>query len=184
MVAGCTIPDSCGYRLSDPSSRPVKNSTYSSPFVLLYSLLQPPVRRFNFPGAVIKCSSVVHVIRIHAIYDKSRTVLFGLGSLYAAQIVVTAICCAFYRCGLLLTKISPTLTCSSAVPLQQGQGCIAGPKAAWVGIYWLVPTLLYTASVGPMTSIMRCLPMCIPSSPSRCSALSALSRKSPCLHGS
>lgn len=27
-----------------------------------------------------------------------------------------------------------------------GQGCIAGPKANWVGIYWLAPTLLYTAS--------------------------------------
>jgi hypothetical protein len=33
-----------------------------------------------------------------------------------------------------------------AVPLLEGQGCIAGPKANWVGIYWLAPTLLYTAS--------------------------------------
>lgn len=40
----------------------------------------------------------VHVIRIHAIYDKSRAVLLGLGALYAVQIVVTAICCAFYWC--------------------------------------------------------------------------------------
>ena len=107
---------------------------------------------FNFPWAVIKCSSVVHVIRIHAIYDNRRAVLYCLGALYGAQIVVTAICCAFYRCALLLTKMSSTtLTCCSAVPLEQGQGCIAGPKAAWVGIYWVVPTLLYTASVGPMT---------------------------------
>ena len=35
----------------------------------------------------------------------------------------------------------------SAVPLLEGQGCIAGPKEAWVGIYWVVPTVLYTASV-------------------------------------
>src|SRR6202041_3093706 len=35
-----------------------------------------------------------------------------------------------------------------AVPLLDGQGCIAGPKHNWVGIYWLAPTLLYTASFG------------------------------------
>jgi hypothetical protein len=34
-----------------------------------------------------------------------------------------------------------------AVPLQVGQGCIAGPKQAWVGIYWLIPTILYTTTV-------------------------------------
>ena len=45
----------------------------------------------------------VHVIRIHAIYDKSRAVLLGLGALYAVQIVVTAICCAFYWCEYLCT---------------------------------------------------------------------------------
>lgn len=28
-----------------------------------------------------------------------------------------------------------------------GQGCIAGPKHNWVGIYWVAPTLLYTASM-------------------------------------
>jgi hypothetical protein len=33
-----------------------------------------------------------------------------------------------------------------AVPLLEGQGCIAGPKHNWVGIYWVAPTLLYTAS--------------------------------------
>ncbi|TFK52525.1 hypothetical protein OE88DRAFT_1657836 [Heliocybe sulcata] len=74
--------------------------------------------------------STVHVIRIHAIYEKSRTVLAGMGALLAAQIVVTAICCGFYR----------------SVPLEEGQGCIAGPKHNWVGIYWLSATVLYTAS--------------------------------------
>ena len=34
-----------------------------------------------------------------------------------------------------------------AVPLLVGQGCIAGPRHNWVGIYWVAPTLLYTASV-------------------------------------
>ena len=35
-----------------------------------------------------------------------------------------------------------------AVPLDVGQGCIAGPRhnADWVGIYWLAPTLFYTAT--------------------------------------
>jgi hypothetical protein len=43
-----------------------------------------------------------------------------------------------------------------AVPLKLGQGCIAGPKENWVGIYWVGPTLLYTASVCCFT---RCLPI-------------------------
>ncbi|KAF9049664.1 hypothetical protein BDZ89DRAFT_1098958 [Hymenopellis radicata] len=68
---------------------------------------------------LLAAASAVHVIRIHAIYDKSRAVLFGLGSVFAAQVVVTAVCCAFYRCI----------------------------KHDWVGIYWVFPTLLYTASV-------------------------------------
>jgi hypothetical protein len=79
---------------------------------------------------LLAATSAVHVIRTHAIYEKSRTVLIGMGSLFAVQIVVTAICCGFYR----------------SVPLDVGQGCIAGPKHNWVGIYWLAPTLLYTAS--------------------------------------
>lgn len=39
-----------------------------------------------------------------------------------------AACSAFYR----------------VMPLLEGQGCIAGPQANWVGIYWAAPTLLYT----------------------------------------
>jgi len=41
---------------------------------------------------------VVHTVRIHGIYDKKRPVLYGMSALLALQIVVTAICCAFYRC--------------------------------------------------------------------------------------
>ncbi|KAJ3828790.1 hypothetical protein EV361DRAFT_808971 [Lentinula raphanica] len=79
---------------------------------------------------LLAATSAVHLIRMNAIYDQARPVLFGMGALYAVQIVVTAICCGFYR----------------SVPLDVGQGCIAGPKHNWVGIYWLAPTLLYTAS--------------------------------------
>jgi len=43
-----------------------------------------------------------------------------------------AACCAFYR----------------VIPLLEGQGCIAGPQANWVGIYWAAPTLLYSLTFG------------------------------------
>jgi hypothetical protein len=81
---------------------------------------------------LLAMTSAVHVIRMYAIYDKNRTVLGVMSILYAIQIVVTAICCGFYR----------------SVPLLEGQGCIAGPKHNWVGIYWVAPTLLYTVSFG------------------------------------
>jgi hypothetical protein len=41
---------------------------------------------------------VVHTVRIHGIYDKKRPVLYGMSTLLALQVVVTAICCGFYRC--------------------------------------------------------------------------------------
>jgi len=53
-----------------------------------------------------------------------------MSALLALQIVVTAVSSAFYR----------------SVPLLVDQGCIAGPKHNWVGIYWLSATLFYTAS--------------------------------------
>jgi len=81
---------------------------------------------------LLAATSAIHVIRVHAIYDKNRTVLYTMGSLFAIQVAVTAVCCGFYR----------------SVPLLVGQGCIAGPKHNWVGIYWLAPTLLYTVSFG------------------------------------
>ncbi|CAA7261491.1 unnamed protein product [Cyclocybe aegerita] len=81
---------------------------------------------------LLAATSAVHVIRIHAIYDKNRTVLAVMSALFAIQVVVTGICCGFYR----------------SVPLLEGQGCIAGPKHNWVGIYWVAPTLLYSVSLG------------------------------------
>ncbi|EIW59210.1 uncharacterized protein TRAVEDRAFT_147114 [Trametes versicolor FP-101664 SS1] len=79
---------------------------------------------------LLAACSLVHVIRVNAIYEKSRNVLFGMGGLLAFQVVVTAICCGFFR----------------STPLLEGQGCIAEPKSNWVGIYWLSATLTYTAS--------------------------------------
>jgi hypothetical protein len=79
---------------------------------------------------LLAAASAVHVIRIHAIYDKNRAVLYALGTLFAIQVVVSGIACGFYK----------------SVPLLEGQGCIAGPKSSWVGIYWVAPTLLYTVS--------------------------------------
>lgn len=49
-----------------------------------------PASSPSFPAA--------HVIRIHAIFDKDRTILAVLGALWAVQFVVTAVCCAFYFC--------------------------------------------------------------------------------------
>lgn len=81
-------------------------------------------------AVLLAACSLVHVIRIHAIYEKSRNILYTMGGLLGLQIVITAICCGFFR----------------LTPLEEGQGCIAEPKANWVGIYWISATLLYTAS--------------------------------------
>jgi len=88
---------------------------------------------------LLAACSAAHVIRVYAICDKSRAVLGLLGALLAVQIVVMGITCGFYR----------------SVPLLDGQGCIAGPKHKWVGIYWVAPTLLYTVSFA--LSIQRSL---------------------------
>jgi hypothetical protein len=80
---------------------------------------------------LIALCSAVHVIRIHAIYDKSRPILAGLGALLLIQVAVMAVSSAFYR----------------VIPLLAGQGCIAGPISNWVGIYWAAPTIFYTATL-------------------------------------
>ena len=41
--------------------------------------------------------SAVHVLRIYAIYGNSRRVLGLMSGLFAAQVIVTAICCGFFR---------------------------------------------------------------------------------------
>jgi hypothetical protein len=79
----------------------------------------------------------------------NRSVLLGMSALFAVQVVVTAVSCAFYRCtpGFHCSFVVITYAFYLAVPLLDGQGCIAGPKQNWVGIYWVAPTLLYTLSV-------------------------------------
>ena len=52
---------------------------------------------FGLAGC-LRLLSVVHVIRVHAIYDKSRPILGGLSGLFALQVIVMAVCCGFYRC--------------------------------------------------------------------------------------
>jgi hypothetical protein len=99
--------------------------------------------------------SAVHVIRVHAICDKNKTVLAGLGALFIAQVAVTAVCCAFYHCrayqlSLLVVRLRCLLP---AVPLLEGQGCIAGPRSKWVGVYWAAITLFYTTSVRPTSML-------------------------------
>ena len=40
-----------------------------------------------------------------------------------------------------------TVNFTLATPVKEGQGCIASPKHNWVGLYWVAPTALYTASL-------------------------------------
>lgn len=77
-------------------------------------------------------ASVVHVIRVTAIYNHDRRLRFILLCMLFVQGVVDAICCGFYR----------------SVHLLDGQGCIAGPlnNQSWVAIYWLAPTVLYATT--------------------------------------
>ncbi|CAE6361976.1 unnamed protein product [Rhizoctonia solani] len=79
---------------------------------------------------LVSLCSVVALIRLHAIFDHSKAVLGGLGILLTLQVGIMAACCAFYR----------------PMPLKEGQGCIAGPTANWVGIYWLAPTVFWSAA--------------------------------------
>jgi len=93
--------------------------------------------------------AAVHVTRIYAIYDRNRTVLALMFLLFGVQIVATAVCCAFFHC-IFGSSLNPDINADVpilAVPLLDGQGCIAGPRFNWVGVYWIAPTLLYTVSV-------------------------------------
>lgn len=103
------------------------DTTWTQDMCQKFYLFEPICTAF-----LLACCSAVHVIRINAIYDNNRGILGVMSLLFAVQVVVTAICCGFYM----------------NVPLLEGQGCIAGPKNIWVGIYWVAPTLLYTVSFG------------------------------------
>jgi len=84
-------------------------------------------------GILVSACSAVHLVRIRAIYDKSNQITGILGVLLLVQIVMMGIACGFYR----------------VVPVDDpSQGCIAGPKHNWVGIYWVGPSLFFTTSFG------------------------------------
>lgn len=80
-------------------------------------------------------SSLALAIRVRAINDTSvsrqRAIALGLGALLAVQVAVHIACCFFYH----------------PLNLQNSHGCISAPKHDWVGIYWVVPTILYLFAV-------------------------------------
>lgn len=91
-------------------------------------------------AVLISLCSLVHVIRISAIYPNNPTVKFGMMGLLGGQIIAMAVTCAFYR---------PMPLEFPSAPSFSGQGCIAGPKfnvREAIGVYWVLPTLLYTVS--------------------------------------
>lgn len=83
-------------------------------------------------AVLITLCSIVHAIRIYAIYDKNMTLLGSLGVYLLFQVAVMAVSTAFYR----------------PMPLLVGQGCIAGPRHDWVGIYWAAPTVFFITTFG------------------------------------
>lgn len=89
---------------------------------------------------LISFCSLVHVIRISAIYPDSMVVKYGMSALLGLQVIAMAVTCGFYR---------PMPLKFPAPPSFSGQGCVAGPKfddRQRVGTYWVLPTALYTAS--------------------------------------
>lgn len=89
---------------------------------------------------LVSLCSLVHVIRISAIYKDNMAVKYGMSALLALQVIAMAVTCGFYR---------PMPLEFPSTPSFSGQGCIAGPKfedRQAVGVYWLLPTVLYTAS--------------------------------------
>ena len=61
----------------------------------------------------------IHVIRIHAIYDKSRPILYAMGSLFALQIVLTGIACGFYHCTFTFAQMYSPFAHQGYVPSQR-----------------------------------------------------------------
>jgi hypothetical protein len=93
--------------------RRVKSFSCLSPYALR-SFSQRAQVRFLFSYSIESLainlpSPAVHVIRIHGIYDKNRSVLYGMSALLALQVVVTAISSAFYRCGLITSSLVSVL---------------------------------------------------------------------------
>ncbi|KAF8497325.1 hypothetical protein JB92DRAFT_1031386 [Gautieria morchelliformis] len=82
---------------------------------------------------LVSICSAVHLVRIRAIYDRDNKITGILGALLLVQIVVMAVSCAFYH----------------VVPVADpSQGCIAGPRHNFVGIYWVAPSIFFSATFG------------------------------------
>ncbi|KAF8516425.1 hypothetical protein BU17DRAFT_92755 [Hysterangium stoloniferum] len=82
-------------------------------------------------GILVSISAAVHLIRVRAIYDRSNEVTGILGALLLLQIVMMGVACGFYH----------------VVPVDDpSQGCIAGPKHNWVGIYWVGPSVFFSTT--------------------------------------
>ncbi|KAJ6610189.1 hypothetical protein B0H10DRAFT_2166096 [Mycena sp. CBHHK59/15] len=89
-------------------------------------------------AVLLAAASAVHVIRISAIYEHNRSVLFSMASLWGLQVAVTGVCCAFFKCKRRRFR---------------WQGCMSGPAMPWVGMYWVAPTLLYTGLLATKRSL-------------------------------
>ncbi|KAF8578358.1 hypothetical protein K439DRAFT_1362382 [Ramaria rubella] len=80
---------------------------------------------------LVSTCAAVHLVRIRAIYDKSHKITAILGAMLLIQIIIMAVACGFYH----------------VVPVDDpSQGCIAGPKHNFVGIYWVAPTIFFTTT--------------------------------------
>jgi len=96
---------------------------------------------------LVSLCSLVHAMRISAIYPGNAAVKYGMYTLLGMQIIAMAVTCGFYR---------PMPLEFPSAPSFSGQGCIAGPKynaREAVGVYWVMPTILYTASL--VLALMR-----------------------------
>ncbi|VDC06025.1 unnamed protein product [Peniophora sp. CBMAI 1063] len=81
-------------------------------------------------ACVLALCSVVHIIRLTAVYDRSRRILCSMSAFGVVQVILTAACSAFFR----------------PLPLLEGQGCVTVPKANWVGTFWVVVFGFYLTS--------------------------------------
>jgi hypothetical protein len=139
--------------------RCAKNSTSSS-LSVPPSSSQPPLVRPFFPLCSIPIAHPPHSHPCHPYPCHLRQEpqhprphvcpLRYPNSRYRRLLCLLSLSVFFFPFFLVFVSKQP----SPAVPLLSGQGCIAGPRHAWVGIYWIAPTLLYTVSVSFLSSLM------------------------------
>lgn len=94
-----------------------------TPAVCKKSYLFEPI----MTAILMSLSSLALVIRVRAIHEAKPAVSAVLATLLILQIALHFAASFFYF----------------PLNLQNQQGCIAAPKHAWVGVYWVGPTLLY-----------------------------------------